>query len=450
MLKELLKPEIEELLQHHRWNELREAIADWSTPEIADLLLDLDKEGRVLLFRALPRWSAAEVFSHLEPAQQDALLRELTDQETRELLRRLSPDDRTALLEEMPSEVTRRLLALLEPEDFREASFLLGFPEQSVGRLMTPEFVALRPYWTVREALKHIRRYGRDSETLNHLYVTDDDGRLLGELPLRTLVLADEATVIADIMNYAVVSLSAFDDRESAVHAMRKYDVSVLPVVDSDGVLLGIVTFDDVMDVSEEEVTEDFQKISAVAPIEISYREASVFRLWRRRIGWLLLLLVSDFLTATVIATYEHALQVMIALSFFIPMIVGTGGNVATQSSTLIIRALALREVGPRDWLRVLAKELAVSVLLGVVLAFIVWLRGFFWRGGPEVALVVGLSMFFIVIWSNAVAALFPIGAKRIGIDPALISGPFLTTFIDVTGLLIYFNVAEWILGLRV
>ncbi|MDW7996723.1 MAG: magnesium transporter, partial [Bacteroidota bacterium] len=233
------------------------------------------------------------------------------------------------------------------------------------------------------------------------------------------------------------------------VHAMQKYDLSVLPVVDSDGVLLGIVTFDDVMDVSEEEVTEDFQKISAVAPIEIPYREASVVRLWRRRIGWLLLLLVSDFLTATVIAAYEHAIQGVIALAFFIPIIIGTGGNVATQSATLIIRALALREISTGDWLRVFLKELTVSVLLGVVLALVVWLRGFFWRGGPEVALVVGLSMLFITVWSNAVAALLPLGARRIGIDPALISGPFLTTFIDVTGLLIYFNVAELILELR-
>jgi len=448
MLKELLKPEIQELLEQHRWSELREALADWSAPEIADLLLHVDKQERVLLFRALPRWLAAEVFSHLEASQQDALVQELTDQENRELLRRLSPDDRTALLEELPAAVTRKLLALLDPDDFREASFLLGFPEQSVGRLMTPEFVALRPYWTVRDALQYIRRYGRDSETLHHLYVTDDDGHLLGEIPLRTLVLAEESTVIADLMNYAVVSLSAFDDRETAVHVMQKYDLPVLPVVDSDGVLLGIVTFDDVMDVSEQEITEDFQKISAVTPIEISYREAPAFRLWRRRIGWLILLLVSDFLTSTVIAAYEWALHRIIALSFFIPMIIGTGGNVATQSSTLIIRALALREIGPADWLRVFLKELSVGALLGVVLAFVVWLRGFFWRGGPEVALVVGTSMFFIVIWSNLVASLFPIGARRIGIDPALISGPALTTFIDVTGLLIYFTVAELLLGL--
>lgn len=448
MLKELLKPEIQELLEKRRWTELRETLAEWSPPEIAELLLDLSKHERVLLFRALPRWLAAEVFSYLEAAQQDALLEELTDQETRELLRRLSPDDRTALLEEMPAAVTRRLLTLLDPDDFREASFLLGFPEQSVGRLMTPEFIALRPYWTVKEALEHLRRYGRDSETLNQLYVTDDAGHLLGEISLRTLVLADEMVVVADLMSYTVVSLSAFDDRETAVHVMRKYDLPALPVVDSDGVLLGIVTFDDVMDVAEEETTEDFQKISAVAPLEFSYRDASVFRLWRRRVGWLLLLLISDFLTATVIAAYEGALQRVIALSFFIPIIIGTGGNVATQSSTLIIRALALHELAPTDWLRVFLKELAVSAALGGVLALVVWFRGFFWRGGPEVAAVVGMSMFFIVLWSNLVAALFPIGAKRIGIDPAVISGPFLTTFIDVTGLLIYFNVAALLLGI--
>ncbi len=446
MLKELLKPEIEELLRERRWSELREALADWPAPEIAELLLELDKADRIILFRALPRWIAAEVFSYLEPAQQDALLRELTDQETRELLRQLSPDDRTALLEEMPAEVTRRLLTLLKPEDFREASFLLGFPEQSVGRLMTPKFVALRPHWTVREALEYLRRYGRDSETLNHLYVTDDEGHLLGEVPLRTLVLAPEHAVIADVMNYSVVSLSAFEDRETAVHMMQKYDLSVLPVVDSDGVLLGIVTFDDVMDVSVEEVTEDFQKIAAVAPIEFPYREASVWHLWKRRMGWLLLLLVTDFLTATVIASYEEAIQRIIELSFFIPIIIGTGGNVATQSATIIVRALALQEIVPRDWLRVFLKELAVGAALGSVLALVVWLRGSFWRGGPEVALVVGISMLFVTIWSNLVASVFPVLAKRVGIDPALISGPFLTTFIDVTGLLIYFNVAEWLL----
>jgi magnesium transporter len=193
-------------------------------------------------------------------------------------------------------------------------------------------------------------------------------------------------------------------------------------------------------------VTEDFQKIAAVAPIEFSYRQASVWRLWKRRMGWLLLLLVTDFLTATVIASYEDAIQRVIELSFFIPIIIGTGGNVATQSSTIIVRALALREIEPRDWLRVFLKELAVGATLGSVLALVVWLRGFFWRGGPEVALVVGLSMLFVTIWSNIVASVFPVLAKRVGIDPALISGPFLTTFIDVTGLLIYFNVAMWLL----
>jgi len=450
MLKELLKPDIEELINKRSWSDLRDGLGHWPAPEIADLLLDIHKSQRVLLFRALPRDLAAQVFSYLEYDQRDELLWDLTDQETKELLADMPPDDRTTLLEELPSKVTRRMLNLLSPEDLKEARSLLGYPEDSIGRLMTPDFVAVRPEWAVSQALTHIRKFGKNSETIHRVYVTDTNGKLLDDIMLRYIILAEEEHTIRTLMDYNVVSVSAFDDQEQAVKTMEKYDISAIPVVDSEGQLVGIVTFDDIMEVSSEEVTEDFQKYGGINPVDRSYMSASIFTLWRKRIPWLLVLLFASFISAGIIESYSELLQSVVALAFFLPMLNGTAGNTGTQSSTLIVRGIATGDIEIGDWFKVFLKELSVGLLLGVVLGGLAFFRGYFDSHGTlALAVVISSSMMVLVLWANLIGSLLPILLAKMKLDPAVISSPFMTTFIDVTGVLIYFKVATMLFGMN-
>jgi magnesium transporter len=440
--------QIKELIHNKQWTALRQLVEPMPVPEIVDALLELSKLDRVLFFRAMPRHQSSEVFSFLTGEQQRLLLDDLTDEETRHLLTGLAPDDRTALFEELPGQITQKLLNLLSPEALRETRQLLGYPEESVGRLMTPHYVAVRPDWTIPRALEHIRSKGEQSETINYVYVTDEKWKLLDELPLSRFILADPEQTVTDIMDYQFVSLTAFEDRENAVQMMERYDLNVLPVVDSEGVLVGIVTFDDVMDVAQLEATEDFQRISGIEPVEVQYTEAGPALLWRKRILWLMVLLLADFFSSSVIAFYEDTLATMVALAFFIPMLIDSGGNTGTQSATLIVRSIALGQLDIRDWPKIVWKEIRVGVLLGATLGAVVYARGFFWIGGPEIGLVVGMTMVVLVIWANLVGAILPMIIHKLKLDPAVVSSPFITTTVDVTGLVIYFNVARWVLGI--
>lgn len=449
MLKELLKPEIEELIETRDWNDLRIVLSSWPAPEICELILDTEKYLRVLIFRALPRELSAEVFSYFEHEQRDALLRDLTDQETRILLADMTPDDRTALLEELPAKATRRLINLLSPEDLKEARELLGYPEESIGRLMTPDFVAVRPEWTISQALSHIRVFGKDSETINRIYITDKAGNLLDDVLLRYIILADEDETISSLMDHNIVSVSAFDDQEVAVRTMEKYDIASLPVVDSEGKLLGIVTFDDVMDISVEEATEDFQKLSAINPVDQSYSNAGIFKLWWKRLPWLLILLLANSITTGVISFYSNAIESIVALTFFIPMILGTGGNTGTQSSTLIIRGLATGDLEFGAWFKIFTKEIIIGLMLGLVLGLVSFFRGFVEiHNGYQIPLAICISMIMTVVWANIVGAMLPIVLAKFKLDPAVISSPFISTFTDITGMVIYFNIAIRILGI--
>jgi len=450
MLKELLTPEINELIKNHKWNDLREVLETWPEAEITDLILDMEKANRVLIFRLLPRDLAANVFSLLEPEQQDELLHDLTDHETRNLLADLSPDDRTELLEELPAKVTRRLMNLLSPEDLKEARYLLGYPEDSIGRQMTPDFVAVRPHWTIKQALEHIRKFGKDSETINRIYVTDENGKLIDDILLRNIILADENQKIEELMDFNVISVSAQDDQEEAVRVMEKYDIGALPVVDSTGQLVGIVTFDDVMDISEEEATEDIHKFGAIAPVEQTYLNASILTMVKKRIPWLLTLLIANFLTAGVIAHFNNLLATYVFLSFFIPLLIGTGGNTGTQSATLVIRSLAIGDIDIYDWLKIFSKELIVGLSLGLLLGLVAFLRGYIQgQGNIQLGLILTFSMIAIVLWANLIGAMLPLFFSKIGLDPAVISSPFISTLTDITGLFIYFNVAGLFLDLN-
>jgi magnesium transporter len=445
MLTDLLKPEILELIESRDWTELRTVLADWPPPEIADLLLHLRKADRVLMYRSLPRHLAAEVFAHLSSEQQDELLRDLTDEETRQLLEGLTPDDRTALLAEMPGQITQRLLNLLAPKELEEARWLLGYPAESVGRLMTPDYVAVRPHWTVQQALRQVRRKGQDSETINRIYVVDEDWRLLDDIELRRLILADPAARVSDVMDHSFASVSAFADREDAVRVVRRYDLTALPALDSEGVLVGIVTVDDLLDVAIQEATEDFHKVGSVGPLKMSLREATVPFLYQRRIGWLLILVFMNIFSGAGIAAFEETIEAVVALVFFLPLLIDSGGNAGSQSATLMVRALATGDVRMSDWLRLLGKELRVALLLGVSMAIGAAAISYF--RAPEVLVVVSLTMTLIVVWGSLLGMSLPFLLTRLGRDPATASAPLITSLADISGVLIYFSIARWYLG---
>ncbi|MFC1476778.1 magnesium transporter [Fibrobacterota bacterium] len=447
-MPEVVTRELVELISKKKWAALKERLVDVPAPVIQEILFIAEKHDRALIFRSLSRHMSAEVFADIEPEQQDSLLHDLTDIETRQLLSTLPPDDRTALLEELPAPMTRRLFGLLSAEDLQEARQLLGYPEESVGRLMTPDYVEVYPDWTVAKALDHIRSKGKDSETINMVYVVDKTGKLLDDIRLRRIILSNTDTKIEELMDKSFASLSAFEDREKAVIMMRDYDLLALPVIDSDGELIGIVTFDDVMDVAEEEATEDIHKSASVAPLKMSYHRAGVFNLYNKRAGWLVILVLLNLISAGVIAAFEEQLAQTIVLLFFIPILIGTGGNAGAQAATLVIRALVTGDIKLEQWVQTIGKEILVGLLLGVTLGLLGGCLGLL-RGdfNWNISLVVGLSMLSIVVVGNLVGMILPFILAKVKIDPAVASGPLITTIADATGLLIYFSIASVIIG---
>lgn len=442
---------LELLIEQQKWRELAGRQDDWPdvslvAPELTDLLLGLDMSDRVLLFRALPRELAAEAFASLGPDARDNLLRALTDQETQHLLADMDPDDRTFLLGELPGQVTQQLLNLLSGADLKEALQLLGYPKNSVGRLMTPDYLAVRPEWTVARALEHVRKRGREDETSNMIFVVDDSWRLLDDIPLQRLVFAAPDSLVSDVMDGQFVSLSAYDDREQAVTTMQRYDVVALSVVDSDGVLVGLVTADDVFDVATEEAKEDFYRTSAIAPVREGYWQATVGLLYRSRIVWLTALVLVNLLSSGVIAAYEEMLLQYVALAFFIPLLIDTGGNAGAQSATIMIRAISLGEVKLNQWWQAFLKEAAIGLLIGLTLGLMGLVLGFM-RGGFSIGIVVALTMLAMLILTNLLGVLLPFLLIRLKRDPAIASGPLITSVADAVGLLIYFWIASLVLG---
>jgi magnesium transporter len=445
MLKDLMKPEILDLIESRNWQRLRDVAVWWPAPEVADLVLHLRKRDRVLLFRALPRGLAEEVFRSLAVEQQNELLRDLTDEESRELLASLRPDERTQLLGELPGQATQRMLNLLPQEELEEARWLLGYPDDSVGRLMTPDYVAVRPEWTVREALDHIRRVGRDTETINRIYVTDEDWHLIDDIELRRFILADPDVRVDELMDYSFAAVEARSDREPAVAIIRRYSLLAVPVVDSEGILVGIVTVDDLLDVAEQEATEDFHKVGSVGPIRTSLRDAGVGFLYRRRIVWLLALVFVNIFSGAGIAYFEDVIAAYVALVFFLPLLIDSAGNAGSQAATLIVRALATGDVHISDWFSLVGKELAVAAGMGITMALAVSLVGSF--RAPEVVLVVGLTMFVVVVVGSLIGMSMPFLLTRLRLDPATASAPLITSLADITGVLVYFFIASRLLA---
>jgi len=438
--------QVRSLLAGKNWSKLKHLADRLDPSEVAVLFDDLSKTERALLYRSLPRALAADVFSFLDEEHQQALLREMTEQETRVLLAELSPDDRTELFEELPAVATQRLLNLLASEDRKEALMLLGYPKDSVGRLMSPDFATVRPEQTVAEAIEAIRHQAPETETIHMIYVVDAAGHLLDDLRLRWLILAEPTRRISDLMAGDPVSLNAFDPEGAAVTAMKETGYFALPVVDSDRILLGVVTVDDVLDVAVEEATEDIHKGGAMRPLETNLLTARFTALYSRRITWLLVLVFVNVLTGAGIAHHEALIESVVALVFFLPLLIGSGGNAGAQASTLVVRSMALGDVKPRDYLALLWKESRVALGLGASMALAVALIAYF-RAGPDVAMVVSISMVAIVLIGSLVGMSLPFILGKLGMDPAAASGPLVTSVADILGVLIYLGIASALLG---
>jgi magnesium transporter len=444
---EEIREQVRALVEVHDWLAVRRLLAEMSVPEVADLLEGVEMPERLLVFRLLPRDFSDDVFSYLDGPDQDVILAGLTDRETRRLLASMAPDDRTELFEELPGEITQKLLNLLDADDLAEVRQLLGYPEESVGRLATTDYVAIRPQWTVAHALEHIRQRGRDSETIDIVYVTDRAWHLEGVCELRRLILAEPEHLVSDVMEPVHTRVTAFDDQEEAVREMQRHDTVALPVVDSAGVLIGIVTADDVFDVLEEEVTEDIHRTASVAPLRQSYRRLSILDLYGKRIGWLAILLLVNLISSGIIHAYEETLQAAIALAFFIPLLIATGGNTGSQSAMMMVRAIVTDDIALGQWASTFVKELGVGLMLGGTLAAGSFFLGLF-RGDAMIGVVVALSMGAIVVVSNLIGMSLPFIFTKIGQDPTVASSPLITSIADAAGLTIYFFFASQLLSL--
>ncbi|MFP4567599.1 MAG: magnesium transporter [Candidatus Woesearchaeota archaeon] len=441
------KEQVLEFIENKQWKKVKDALVDWKVQDIAELMNEIDEPQIVLVFRTLQRNKSTDVFSYLEPEYQETLLKAFTKQETQHILSGLDSDDRITLFEELPGVITRKLFKLLTPEDLKETRYLLGYPEESVGRLITSNYVTVYKDMTIEEALDRIRQKGTDTETLNRVYVIDKNKKLLDSIKLRQIVIAKRDKKIQDLMTYNPISLSAYDDQEKAVDILKKYDVLAIPVVDSEGIIIGAVTADDIIDIAEEEITEDIQKIASVEPLKTSYKNVSIFTLYKKRIIWLSLLVFVSLISSGVIAFFEETLNAAIALAFFIPLLIGSGGNIGSQSATLMIRALATEDVKMNEWFKVFIKEILMGLLIGITLGILALTIGIF-RVGYEIGIIVGLSMMVIILFANIIGALLPFILSKLKIDPAVASSPLITTIVDAFGLIIYFIIAKLTLNI--
>ena len=410
MVGKILIPEIRSLIEARNFAGLREIFRDWPRADVAEVILDLPADDRVIIFRVLPAALAADVFEYLDLEAQQELLRCMAHEQVAAILNEMSPDDRTALLEEMPSATTRQLIKLLTPEERRIAQALLGYPEGSVGRLMTPDFVSVREHWTVKEVLDYVREYGRDSETLNFIYVVDDQGKLVDDLRIRNFLLRPLETRVDEIMDRSYVHLTVNQTQEEALQIFRKYDRAALPVVDSNGVLVGIVTSDDMLDVAEEEATEDIQKLGGLEALDEPYTTVPLLRMVKKRATWLIILFLGEMLTATAMQGYNSEIEKAAILAMFLPLIISSGGNSGSQATTLVIRAMALGELRLPDWFRVVRKELLSGISLGLILGTIGFFRITLWQylhifdyGKYHwlVAVTVGVALIGVVLWGT-------------------------------------------------
>jgi magnesium transporter len=448
--QEKVKAEITALVDRKDLPALRKFLEPWLPSDLAPLIADLPIGGLAALFRVSSRELAAATFTYLPVDSQRRLLKLLTQEQAAALLNALPPDDRTAFLNDLPLELAMQLLAMLTPDERQVAQSLLAYPEHSVGRMMTLDYVAVRPEWSVRAALDYIREHGFDRETLNIIFVVDGEGRLIDDIRVRRLLIAPLDSPVQALLDGNYATLSPADDREKALALFKRFDRVALPVTDETKKLIGIVTVDDMLDVAEEEATEDIQKLGGTEALDEPYPTIALSLMVKKRASWLVILFLGEMLTATAMSYFEDEIAKAVVLALFVPLVISSGGNAGSQAATLVIRALALGEFRLRDWWKVMRRELIAGAALGLILGAIGFLRiavwsqfsGIYGEHWLLVATTVGISLVGIVLWGSLIGSMLPLILKRLGFDPATSSAPFVATLVDVTGLVIYFTVA--------
>ncbi|MDP7287223.1 MAG: magnesium transporter [Phycisphaerae bacterium] len=454
-----IQPRIEQLIEVKDFTTLKSVIAQMEVHELTDLLTELEGAELAMVFRLLPSEDAADVFGDLPLELQEELLDTLSSERVADILNDMPPDERTELLEELPGQVAQRLLSSLRGEELQIARQLLNYPEESIGRLMTPEYLAVRPDWKISEVFAHIRKVGASKETINIVYVVDDKSKLIDEVSLEQLVMAEPEETVEDLMDGHVAYLKASEDQEEAIDEFKKYEAVALPVVNSQGILVGIVTHDDVLDVQEEEDTEDFQRVTGMDPLEYSYFGTNFLNMIRKRLPWLAMLLLVQTLATLTLVNFT-VMPLFAVLVIFMPLINSPAGNTGSQMAGLMIRGLAVAEIELSDWRRVLKHELLRGLAMGVVLAVIGFGAAYviapMAEAGdekidiPHIALAVSMAITLAVTMANIIGSMLPFAFKRVGLDPAVTSGPFIASIMDVSAILVYFSIATAILNVTV
>lgn len=444
---------IEKLIEDNNLEELAVCLNELNISDVEELIDELPEHGALFL-EILNLNRAVNVFRILDFPTQERIFKKLSASKIREILNEMPPDDRTSFFGDLKGDVVKRLIIMLAPEERREALSLLGYPEDSVGRLMTPDYITVKAHWTITRILDHIRRYGGASETIDVLYVIDSEGKLVDDIRIKDILLALPETQVGDLIDNRIIALNANDPQEEAVTIFRMNNRVALPVVDAQGIMLGIVTIDDILWVANEEYTEDMQRFGGTEALDEPYLDVSIFHLVKKRGGWLIVLFLGQLLTATVIEHFQGQMEKVIYLMALMPLIMSSGGNSGSQASTLIIQAMALGEVTISDWWRVMKREILSGLFLGLILGTLGFIRIAGWQAFSNaygeywvlVGLVVSLSLVGVVLWGSLTGSMLPFLLRRFGADPASSSAPFVSTLVDVTGLIIYFTVATLIL----
>jgi magnesium transporter len=443
---EAILAQIQVALEHDDLNSAIQILEQLKSPDQAEVFTELDDEDQIILLPHLNPSVSADILEEMEDEDAAELVNALSSSSAIRIIDEMEPDEAADLLGDINAEQAQTILAGLENPE--EVLPLLLHPDDSAGGLMTSEFLALRQRMTAGEAIEAVRQWQPETDAVYYLFVVDADRRLSGVVSLRQLVVANPYALLADIMEPEVISVPAGTDQEECARIMNRYDLLALPVVDADNALLGVITIDDVMEVIEEEATEDIQRFGGAQPLDQPYLTTRVLTVARKRIGWLFLLFVTASLTGTVMRYFEDDLQAVVALAFFVPLLIGTGGNAGSQTTSTIIRALAVGDIDLGDALHALWHELRVGIALGVGMAAIAYLRAITWGTGQAMAITVSIAIFTIVVWANGMGAVLPVLAAKLRIDPTVVSGPVMSTLVDATGLLIYFSIARWILGI--
>ncbi len=447
---EEIELEIKKLLNEKNYHSIRRLLEDLNEADIAEIIEEIDnKEDVVRIFRLLSKDGAAEVFTYMPVEYEQMIIESLTNREIGQIMNDLYSDDAVDILEEMPANVVKKILAATDAQTRKDINSLLKYPEDSAGSIMTVEYVDLKAYMSVSDAIERIRRIGVDKETINICYITDAQKHLLGTMTLREIILAGADEKIKDIMEDNVITVHTLDDQEEVARAFQKYDFSVMPVVDNEGRLVGIITADDIMDILEEEATEDIEKMAAITPTDTPYMKTSVFETYKKRIPWLLLLMISASITGKIITGFEDALASCVILTAFIPMLMDTGGNCGSQASVSVIRALSLDEVEFSDLPIIIFKEMRVALMVGLTLAVCNFIKIMLVdQTTMLVAFVVCATLCVTVICAKFVGCVLPVVAYKLGFDPAVMASPFITTIVDALSLLVYFNIATMFLNI--